>query len=409
VDKPSVLVLTSTFPRRPNDTEPPFVFELCRRLAFRYDVHVIAPHAPGSLIREAIAGVQVHRFRYWCESGERLAYRGGMLGNLRKNPLLLIVLPFFMVAQLLSAIKLLRNGRVRVIHAHWILPQGLTAVLAKKLSRSRAAILCTVHGGDAYGLRGKSFDQIRRWVMGRVNRVTVVSRSLRLDLAKSGADPFKISVVPMGVDLRDRFVPPASRTEGGALLYVGRLVEKKGVRYLLEALPAIVRKFENATLTIVGDGPERPMLEDLAQSLGLQARVTFTGAAANAELPRLYQGADIMVFPSVVGGDGDREGFGLVLVEAMGCGCAAVVTDLPAMQDIVQDGSTAIVVGQKDPQAIAAAVKRLLGDPELRSALARAGRRHVLETFDWTSIVPRYGKILDGLIAEWRKNASPRT
>ena len=89
------------------------------------------------------------------------------------------------------------------------------------------------------------------------------------------------------------------------------------------------------------------------------------GAVPNTTLPELFQQASVFIFPSVVSDDGDREGFGLVLVEAMGCGCAAVVTDLPAMEDIVQNGKTAIVVGQKNPNEIARAVKRLLGSSEM--------------------------------------------
>ena len=118
----------------------------------------------------------------------------------------------------------------------------------------------------------------------------------------------------------------------------------------------------------------------------------------NDELTAIYQRAKIVVFPSVVSDDGDREGFGLVLVEAMGCGCAAVVTDLSAMMDIVQGGKTAIVVRQKNPDEIATAVIRLLNDPELRSAMAREGRRKVLESFDWRVIVPRYRAVLDTAI-----------
>ena len=132
--------------------------------------------------------------------------------------------------------------------------------------------------------------------------------------------------------------------------------------------------------------------------LGLRACVQFLGALNNDELPAIYQRAGIVVFPSVVSDDGDREGFGLVLVEAMGCGCAAVVTDLPAMMDIVQDGKTAIVVRQKNPDEIAAAVIRLLTNPELRSAMAREGRRQVLESFDWQAIVPKYRAVLETTI-----------
>ena len=396
--KPAVLELTSTFPRWKRDVEPPFVHELARRLNDSFDVHVLAPHAPGSKRHEILDGVHVHRFRYAPITLERLAYQGGILANLKKYPALGGLVPLFLAAQLLAAVRLLAWHGFQIIHAHWIFPQGMIALLARALSRSRAKVLCTSHGGDLYGLKGTVFRWVKKMVIDACDHLTVVSHSMRGELMKLGVDSRKVSVIPMGVDLQRRFVPPTvpSRTE--SLLFVGRLVEKKGLRYLLEAMPKIIERYRQAQLTVVGDGPNRHDLEKLVKGLGLRAHVQFLGALNNDELTAIYQRAKIVVFPSVVSDDGDREGFGLVLVEAMGCGCAAVVTDLSAMMDIVQGGKTAIVVRQKNPDEIATAVIRLLNDPELRSAMAREGRRKVLESFDWRVIVPRYRAVLDTAI-----------
>ena len=111
--------------------------------------------------------------------------------------------------------------------------------------------------------------------------------------------------------------------------------------------------------------------------MGLRARVRFLGALNNEELPAIYQQAGIVVFPSMVSDDGDREGFGLVLVEAIGCGCAAVVTDLPAMMDIVQNNRTAMVVRQKEPEKFANAISTLLSNPGLKAPMAEGGRRQL--------------------------------
>ena len=173
---------------------------------------------------------------------------------------------------------------------------------------------------------------------------------------------------------------------------------KEGVEVSLGGDAENFKTIPQGHLTVVGDGPNRLELEILASDFGLCARVRFLGALNNDELPAIYQRAGIVVFPSVVSDDGDREGFGLVLVEAMGCGCAVVVTDLPAMMDIVQNGKTAIVVRQKNPDEIAAAVIRLLTNPELSTAMAREGRRQVLESFDWHAIVPKYRAVLDTTI-----------
>ncbi len=390
----SVLVLTSTYPRWKGDEEPPFVHELSRRLCGKFDMHVLAPHAPGSKASEMLDGVYVHRFRYAPDWLEILAYRGGILANLKKSPWVIGLAPFFLLTQLAAAVRLITSRHIQVIHAHWLFPQGLIALFSRALARRRVKVLCTSHGGDLYGLKGPVFKRIKRIVAAGCDHLTVVSQSMHGDLVKLGIDSQKISVIPMGVDLQHRFIPPSDPPAAQMLLFVGRLVEKKGLRYLLEAIPKIAERFPQVHLTIVGDGPDRIGLEKISGQLGLRGRVEFLGALPNERLPCIYQRAGIVVFPSVVSGDGDREGFGLVLVEAIGCGCVTVVTDLPAMMDIVQDGKTAIVVRQKRPNEIASAVIRILSNPKLKSSMVFEGRQHVIKNFDWESIALDFrGKI----------------
>ncbi|MFO7684762.1 MAG: glycosyltransferase family 4 protein [Desulfobacterales bacterium] len=407
-ERPSILVLSSTYPRWQGDAEPPFVHELSRRLANQFDVHVLAPHAPGSRTRETLDGVFVHRFRYAPGRFESLAYQGGILANLKKSPLMVGLVPFFFIAQLLATVQLLVKLHIDIVHAHWIFPQGLTALLARTLSGRRVRVLCTSHGGDLYGLRGSIFLFIKKWVAARCDHLTVVSRSMREDLLQLGAVKNKISVIPMGVDLQHRFVPPKKPAPLSSLLFVGRLVEKKGLRYLLAAMPEITERFPDSHLTVVGDGPDRTNLEKLYHNLGIQGRVKFLGSLPNEELPFLYQQAGIVVFPSVVSGDGDREGFGLVLVEAMGCGCAAVVTDLPAMRDIVDQGKSGFIVAQRDAKAIAGAVLRLQRDQDLADALAGEGRRKTLDRFDWELVSSRYSTLLKSMAADRQSSLSFR-
>jgi len=399
VRKPCILVLTSTFPRWEHDVEPPFVFELSRRLATGFDVRVLAPHAAGSRLEEVMDGIHVHRFRYAPQNWQRLAYQGGILANLRKSPLMVLLVPFFLAAQMKVAASLLLKYPVDAIHAHWIFPQGVVALMAKFISGSRVKILCTSHGGDLYSLKGWYFECVKRLVVRGCDHMTVVSRSMRSDILKMNAEPQKISIIPMGVELKKRFVPPSTAANRRCLLFVGRLVRKKGLRYLIDAMPIILRTHSELKLSVAGDGPDRRELERRVSLLGLHDHVEFLGSVPNEDLPALYQSAGIVIFPSVIDRDGDREGFGLVLVEALGCECAVVATDLPAMQDIVEDGKTGLVVGQRSPEQIANAVVRLAGDPALRRFLAASGRKHVLKRFDWETISQKYKSIMRTLVA----------
>jgi glycosyltransferase involved in cell wall biosynthesis len=400
IRRKNLLVLTSTFPRWKDDAEPPFVFDLCRHLSDDFSIHVLAPHAPGAASSEVMDGVHVQRFRYFPTRRQSLAYRGGILSNLQAKRSRYALVPFFLLAQLLAAVRLLRIRRFHCIHAHWLIPQGVTAAIAARTTAQVPPILTTSHGGDLYGLGGNVLGAVKRAVVNRSAAVTAVSRAMAADLRRLPATGDNIHVIPMGVDLQQRFTP-ARRGNGDAkLLYAGRLVEKKGVRYLIEALPKIAEAHPRVSLVIAGDGQERLRLQKSVSKKGLQDRVAFVGAVTNESLVEFYRQADIVVFPSVTASGGDREGFGLVLVEALGCECATVVTDLPAMADIVTDGKTGLIVPQKNPERLAESVIRLLADPQLRTRLGQAGRRHVVERYDWRVVAGQYRKLIHSIIGD---------
>ena len=394
----NILVVTSTFPRWNDDVEPPFVYELCRRLRKYFSVHVLAPHAPGAAKKDTIGGVRVTRYRYFFPRWENLAFHGGILANLKQNPLRYALVPFFMMAQLVALVRLLKRCRFDCIHAHWLIPQGLVAIIACSIVKSAPPVIVTSHGGDLFGLKGYVFNKLKRFVALRSASVTVVSHKMKEVLAQMSIPNSRINVIPMGVDLRSCFIPAPQRSASGILLFVGRLVAKKGLKYLIEALPLILKKHPKVTLKIVGDGQEKENIRKRILELGMGGHVEFLGAVANEILTEIYHTSDVVVFPSVVADDGDREGFGLVLVEALGCECATVVTDLPAMQDIIQNGISALVVPQKDANLLAEKINLLIDDDILRQSLGQQGRRYVLERFDWGIITKQYKDLIRSVI-----------
>jgi glycosyltransferase involved in cell wall biosynthesis len=389
-----ILVLTSTFPRWEGDAEPPFVYELCRRLNANYSMHILAPHAPGAAEQENFDGIPVTRYRYFIQRWETLAYHGGILANLKQKRWRYGLIPFFLLGQFIALIRLLCQCHYDCIHAHWLIPQGLIALTARLFKKSCPPVIVTSHGGDLYALKGFVFNRIKRYVARQSAAVTVVSQAMKKKLNELIPGEDRVQVIPMGVDLHNRFVPPAKRQATGVVLFVGRLVEKKGLHYLIEAMPAILEQHPQAMLRIVGDGQEKERAKKRIVELNIGERAVFIGAVGNDELPAIYQSADVVVFPSVIADDGDREGFGLVLVEALGCECATVVSDLPAMRDIIRNGHSAIVVPEKDPAQLAAKITQLLDDIELRQNLGRQGRGEVLEKFDWQVITRQYSNLI---------------
>jgi len=385
-------VLTSTFPRWQDDAEPPFVYELCRRLSETFLVHVLAPHTSGAAAEELLDGIQVTRYRYFFSHWESLAYCGGILANLKQKPIRYGLIPFFIIAQLLALVHLLRRCQYDCIHAHWMIPQGLTALIARFFIKSAPPVIVTSHGSDLFGLRGAAFNIVNRLIVSHSCAVTVVSRVLRDRLSQMGASEEKIHIIPMGTDLQMRFTPAATAKNGCDLLYVGRLNHQKGVHNLIDALPRILKHYPGVQLRIAGEGTARNDLKKKVIELGLEKHVRFLGAVSYDRIHFLYRKTDILIFPSL-----NAEGFGLVLVEALGCECAVIATDLPAVRHLIKDGETGLIVTQNNTDELSQRVMHLLNDPGKRKNLGRSGREFVLKRYDWSIISKKYSELLQSI------------
>ena len=391
----SILVLASTYPRWKNDTEPRFVHELCKQLSREYRVVALVPHYPGARRKEDMDGVLVQRFRYFLPVGERLAYDGGIIQNLKRNRLKLLLVPFFLISQFIQILVLCRKYKIRLIHAHWVIPQGLLALLARPLLPGKIKVLSTSHGGDLFSLQGRGLQALKRFVFRRSDHVTVVSNAMRDHLEQIGCNSGNVTVQSMGVDLSTRFVPGNRPAGPNRLIYVGRLVEKKGVATLVTAIHLLKNDFPELRLTIVGDGPEKPALEKLAADFGVNAQIDFAGSQPNENVPQYYQSAGIAVVPSIVAADGDQEGLGLVAVEALGCGCVTIVSDLPALRDVVSDGENGLVFRATDATDLSEKIRHLLTNTALFERLGSAGRQSVVNRFDWKQVGSQYLSIIN--------------
>ncbi|MBS0570649.1 MAG: glycosyltransferase [Proteobacteria bacterium] len=390
--KPRLLVVTSMFPRWADDTEPGFVFELCRRLAARFEVRVLAPHAPGAALRETLDGVEVIRYRYAPRRLQTLAYGGGIVPKLRRQPWKWLLVPVFLVGQYRAIRRELRRWRPQVVHAHWIIPQGVLAALAVG-KRPRPAFVATAHGTDLFAFNGNLMRRLKRLVLDRCAGATVVSGAMRDAAIALGADAGKIGVAPMGVDLRDRFtVDDRIVRSRNQILFVGRLAPSKGLNILLDAMPQILSAQPEATLTLAGFGPEEDALRAQAQRLNIDPRVTFAGPLPQSALPDWYRRAAVFVAPYVRTQAGEQEGFGLTIVEAIGCGCPVVATDMPGSRDIL--GEDADLIEPGNAQALAAAVVKVLAGNDAAAAHRARWRERVAEKFDWRQVADQYGNLL---------------
>lgn len=383
--RPRLLVLASTFPSSADDPTPAFVRDLALIESNSYDTTVLVPATPGGSPREVIGGVEVRRFRFFPRRWEDLA-DGAILENLRARPSRRLQVVPFLVAETVALWRLVRRVRPDVLHVHWLIPQGLAALVAAR----RVPMLVTTLGGDLYGLR----DPVSRRIIGRVVKraglVTTMNHEMRVRLLDLGADPERCHVLPMGARTQTvRRVAHEEQEVPGRILFVGRLVEKKGLGILLEAVQSIDDEFE---LHVVGDGPLRAQLE--RQAAGMPVR--FLGGLGPNELASEYGRAEVVVFPSVRAASGDQDGLPVALLEAMAAGCAIVASDLPGISEAIQEGVTGRLVASGDADELSLALSELLTRPEERARLGLAAERRS-DDYSVESVGARYIGLLDSV------------
>ena len=388
--RPRLAVLSSTFPRDESDATPGFVFELCARLSRHFEVTVIAPNCAGARSGDW-NGIRVLRYRYAPRSLEQLTEEGGMLASIRSARWRVLLVPLLLLGQWWALWR--SRAQFDLVHAHWLFPQGLIAVLAC----GRRPVVCTSHGADVLALHGRFWDQVRIWVARRSRLLTAVGAPLQHALREiAGNTP--VHCLPMGVDIRSRFLP-AEHPEitPGQLLFVGRLVPKKGVDVLLRALAVLAGERPGLQLSIVGEGPEWGRLHQLATQLGVRDRVLFLGALPNHRLPEHYRRADIVVLPFRTAADGESEGLGLTLVEALACGCRVVSSEVEAQRTALGEMEGWWRVPPAQPTLLAASIALALtspGDPRI----LRAIREPALQAFDWESVGQAYARVLSATL-----------
>jgi glycosyltransferase involved in cell wall biosynthesis len=396
INKPTLLVTTSTFPRWHGDSEPRFVYDLSKRLTTTFNVIVLAPHASDAATEEIMDDMQVYRYRYAPEKLESLAYAGGITANLKQAHWKTLLLPLLFLGQWWALKKLLKKYTIDTIHAHWIIPQGLVASLALLGNKQSVKLVCTSHGGDLFGLQDNLSIFLKRWVIKRCHAVTVVSQAMLSKIHELAKDTIPtVSVIPMGTDLTHTFVPnPNIKRATNQLLFVGRLVEKKGLTYLLRALQQLQPNFPNLELIIAGSGPLKNQLIEQTQQLGIEHQVKFVGRLTHIELVTLYQTSTLAVFPFIQTKDGDMEGLGLVMVEAMGCGCPVIASNLPAVRDVIWHEDTGYSVEPSNSSALSKAIHTLLIQLNLRERISSQALQKIRQIFDWHFITKNYENLL---------------
>ncbi len=382
-----ICMLATCYPRRPDDSAGWFIQALAEHLAARDDtqIELLVPADACAPRCEQHGRLTVRRLRYfWPSCAQKLAYGAGMPANLKTHPMAWLNVPP-LLARFAGALYFAAR-RADVVHAHW----GVLGALAVGLRFAhRRPVVITSHGSDLTTSIG-AVRAMSRWALRRADAVTTPSQDFveRIAAMRGGEDG--VHFVPHGVEL-PAWTPRES--PGTRLVTVGRLIAGRRHALLLHALARVREEFPEATLDLVGDGPERGALVVLAAALGIGDAVRFSGAIPRVDVPGHLQAADVYVSPTTV------ETFGLATVEAAAQGLPIITTDVGFPGTLVEPGRGGYVVPPDDGDALAEALLKLLGDAALMATAGRAMHDRVAAlNLTWPRSAERMAEIYESVV-----------
>lgn len=390
--------MVTAFPRWEGDVITPWLFETLKRLQSQgIEVKVLTSSYKG-LKSQVVSGIQVLRFRYFLKPWENLTHEEHAPDRMKKG-LLNKLLPFFyLVFGSAAIIRAVRREPFDIIHVHWPFPHALFGYFAKKAGGVK--IVTTFYGVELKWVKSKMpiLKSFLRWGIGFSDQVTAISSYTAKEVRElAPGKNFGVEIIPYTITVTPRIhqVPEVERITP-LILFVGRLVERKGVEYLIRAFAEVVREVPSE-LVIVGKGPEEKRLLQLTEKFNLVPKVHFKGWVSQDELEKLYNQCNVFVLPAIIDSKGDTEGLGVVLLEAMSYRKPVIGSNLGGITDIVKDRDTGLLVNEKDIHGLSEAIKAALTNPALAESLGKRGYEHVQKHFNWGKIVSQWTTLYGGL------------
>ena len=350
-----------------------------------HEVHLVTLDFPGAPMFEDVDGVKVHRVSIELGHPNFLTWT--------------FIFNHFIEKRIA---ELGREIEFDMVHLHdWL--TGSAGIASKYFLHK--PLVSTVHSteiGRAQGLHSPDsymIDGLEWWMTFEASKVIICSSSMRGELEHHfRLPPHKITVIPNAIDASTysrNFDKEAVRRRYGIgsyeklVLFVGRLVPQKGVRYLIRAVPQILGHHNSARFFIAGDGWSKSHLENLAASSGCGEKIRFLGFVSDSELVGLTMSADALVVPSIY------EPFGIVALEGMAAGVPVVAANVGGLADIVEHDRTGVLVYPKSPESVAWGVDKVLSDPGYSEWLVRNAKKKVYDAYSWEAVAKRTSDVYE--------------
>ncbi|WP_424355165.1 glycosyltransferase family 4 protein [Methanobacterium sp. MBAC-LM] len=384
-------VITSAYPEFEDDPHGIFVHRLMREISkYGHEVHILAPYT-GAKTKYTLEGVQVERFHYFYPKRfQKLCGRSGMIDNVKEGLLVKLQVLTFLFFNIIHSLRKFKDRDI--VHVQWPIPNGLGALFLKKIHGIH--YINTIHGEEVYLSKRYHTLFALNWFVNNSVKTITNSSATRDSCLESGIEKEKLDIIPFGVDID--FYKPLKIPKDKKMFHilaVGYLIERKGFEYLIKAVKEVLTQHENVRLTIVGSGPLEEKLKNIIKELKLESNAKIMKNVSDDELLQLYNSSDLFVLPSIVDSQGNTEGLGVVLLEAMACGLPVIGSDTGGIPDIIQNDETGLLVPEKNILGLSNAILSLIEDEELKDKLAVNGYNKVREKFNWEKIAEDYIKI----------------
>jgi glycosyltransferase involved in cell wall biosynthesis len=391
-----IVMVTSSYPRFPGDSVGTFMEPIAQSVAARgHIVHVVAPWHPLLRRRAIESGVHFHFYRYALLPALNVfGYAAAMRADVSLRGAAFVAAPLALAQGWRMARRVARQHRATIVHAHWVIPGGVTGWLAAP----ELPLVVSLHGSDVFVAEKLMPARVAaRGVFRKAGAVTACSPDLAQRAIRLGADPSRVEVVPYGVDT-DRFTPDRAdrnavrsavgATEHDLLIFAaGRLVRKKGFEYLIDAASLLPERLR-AVLVVGGAGDLDAELRERAVA-ARHTRISFVGNLTQDRVADYLAAADLAVVPSIRDDAGNVDGLPNIVLEALATGVPLVTTAAGGIGEVVSNGETAVVVPERDASAICAAIVSLADDGERRRLLGARARALVQRQFGWERTAER--------------------
>jgi len=397
-------VLTHNYPRFPGDFSGTFIEALCHEFVRQQQrVTIWTPYDPAYTISTCAANPlpspDLRLYRYtWADRAHTLGYMRTMQSDLALRRESYWLGPAMLAAGVAKVVREARQSRPDILHAHWLLPNGLIGAVASRVLG--IPLVISVPGSDAQIANANPlFRSLARFAMRQASLLTANSAELRdavarlepgiltkFDLIIYGTDPAALKPDATGVaDLRDQWT--GASTQPFVILCVGRMVYKKGFDMLIRALADPALRTQDVVAVMIGEGDQKAEWQILAQELGISERLRWVGSIPKDKIGVYYNACDVLVNPAV---RKPVDGLNVCVLDAMSCGKPVVGSTVAGNPLAIVDGETGFLTPEGDPAALAQALATLAADTNLRQRMGQAARQCIEQELGWPPLTRRY-------------------